>query len=223
MKTIELLVKLREEKGKGYARRLRRNGMIPAVVYREGKSTPISVRIKDLTDILTRGGGEHVLINLKFSGNGEEKLAIVRDIQRDPIKEHLLHIDFFEVSLKEKVRVTISVVISGKEPLGVKQKGGILEQATREIEIECFPTAIPERIEVDASSLDIGDSIHAGDLAVPEGIRVLEDEDTVICSILAPISEVALEEILATAPAETIKEPELIKKPKEAEVEEEKG
>lgn len=221
MKTVELSVKLREEKGKGYARRLRRSGMIPAVVYREGRSTPISVRIKDLTDVLTRGGEEHVLINLKFSGNGEEKLAIVREIQRDPIKEHLLHIDFFEVSLKEKVRVTIPVVISG-EPLGVKQKGGILEQATREIEIECFPTAIPERIEVNASSLDIGDSIHAGDLAVPEGIRVLEDEGTVICSILAPISEVALEEILATTTAETIKEPELVKKPKEAAVEEEK-
>jgi large subunit ribosomal protein L25 len=217
MEKVNLKAELREGTGKGTARELRRKGKIPAIIYKGGKSTPLMIDRKDILSILSSRAGEHALINLQIGG-GKEKIAIIRDYQLDPVKGDILHADFFEISLKEKIKMTIPVFIVGKEPVGVKSKGGILQHIMRDVEIEGLPTMIPERLEVDASNLDVGDSIRVSDLAVKEGLRVLADVDEVIVSIVPPISEGKLEEILtaAAAPPE-MKEPELVKKPKEVE------
>lgn len=217
MEKVNLRAELRDIAGKGPARRLRRMGKIPAIIYKGGNSTSLMVDRKDIVRIVSSEAGEHALINLQIS-ESSEKIAIIRDCQLDPVNGEILHADFFEISLKEKIRMTVPVVIVGKEPVGVKQKGGILQYIMREVDIEGLPTMIPERLEVDASSLDVGDSIHVRDISVMEGLRVLADESEVIVSVIPPISEGKLEEILtaAAAPGE-IKEPELVKKPKEAE------
>lgn len=222
MEKVDLNVELRGETGKGTARKLRGGGKIPAIMYKGGKSTPLMVERKDIVKILSSRAGEHALISLKI-GEGKEKMAIIRDYQLDPVTGEILHADFFEISLKEKIKMTVPINIVGKEPVGVKQKGGILQHIVRDVEIEGLPTVIPERLEVDASNLDLGDSIHVSDLVVKEGLKILANLDDVIVSVVAPISEVKLEEILtaAAAPAE-MKEPELVKKPKEAEEKEEK-
>lgn len=221
MEKVDLKAELRENTGKGIARELRRKGKIPAVVYKGGKSTPLMVDRKDIVRILSSKAGEQALINLKI-GNGE-RLAIIRDYQLDPINGNILHADFFEVSLEEKIKMTIPITIVGKEPVGVKQKGGILQLIMREVEIEGLPTLIPKRLEVDASNLDVGDSIHVGDIEIKEGLKVLADKDDVVVSVVPPISEGKLEEILTAAPAPgEMKEPELVKKPKEVEEKAEK-
>lgn len=216
MEKVNLKAELREMAGKGIARKLRSTGKIPAIVYKGGKSTPLMVDRKEIVKILSSEAGEQALINLQI-GDGSEKIAIIRDYQLDPINGEMLHADFFEISLKEKIRMTVPVVVVGKEPVGVKQKGGILQHITRDVEIEGLPTIIPERVEVDASALDVGDSIHVRDISVKEGLRVLADGEMVIVSVIPPISEGKLEEILtaATVPGE-MKEPELVKKPKES-------
>lgn len=223
MEKVNLKAELRGIAGKGPARGLRRAGKIPAIIYKGGKSTPLMVDRKEIVNILSSKAGEHALINLQI-GEGTEKLAIIRAYQLDPIKGDILHADFFEISLKEKIKMTVPVVIVGKEPVGVKQKGGILQYIMREVDIEGLPTLIPERLEVDASSLDVGDSIHVKDISVQEGLRVLADEGDVVVSVVPPISEQKLEEILtaAAAPGE-MKEPELVKKPKEVEEKAEKA
>jgi len=217
MEKIDLKAELREDVGKGTARELRRRGRIPAVIYKSGRSTPIMLERKDILKILSSKVGEHALIGLKI-GDDPERLAIIRDYQLDPITGNILHADFFEISLKEKIKMTVPVVIVGKEPVGVKQKGGILQHIMREVEIEGLPTLIPERLEVDASDLDVGDSIHLSDVAVKEGLKILGDKDAVVVSVVPPISEGKLEEILTVAPPPgEMKEPELVKKPKEVE------
>lgn len=217
MEKVNLKAELRDISGKGHSRKLRRMGKIPAVMYKGGKSTPLMVDHKEIVKVLSSESGEQALINIQI-GDGSEKIAIIRDYQLDPINGEILHADFFEISLKEKIRMTVPVIIVGKEPVGVKQKGGILQYITREVDIEGLPTMIPEKLEVDASALDVGDSIHVSDITVGKDLRILADAGEVIVSVVPPISEGKLEEILTAAatPVE-MKEPELVKKPKETE------
>lgn len=223
MEKVSLRAELRESAGKGPARGLRRQGKIPAVIYKGGSSTPLMLDRKDIVKILSSKSGEHALINLQI-GEDSERLAIIRDYQLDPIKGEILHADFFEISLEEKLKMTVPIIIIGKKPVGVKQKGGILQYIMRDVELEGLPALIPERLEVDASALDVGDSIHVRDIEIQEGLRVLAEDDEVIVSVVPPISEGKLEEILtaAAAPPE-LKEPELVKKPKEMEEKAEKA
>ncbi len=214
MERVTINVEKREERGKGAARSLRRKEIIPAILYREGKSLPIKVPKKELTKFINTTFGEQAIVNLQFK-DGENKLALIKDFQVDPIKKELLHADFFEVSLTEKVRVNVHVSTIG-EPIGVKRDGGILQNVLREIEIECLPDKIPGHITVDISSLEIGHSFYVKDLQLGEGIKVLTDPDEVIVNILAP----AVEEAITEAPTEEVSEPELVKKGKKEEKEE---
>lgn len=157
--------------------------------------------------------GEQVMVNLQFSG-GENRLALMKDYQVDPLKGELLHTDFFEVSLTEEIKVTVYVTTTG-EPIGVKRDGGILQHGIREIEIECLPDKVPGHIEVDVSGLETGKSIHVSDLNLGEGIKVLTDSSDLIATVTAPI----VEEAAAPAPAPEAEaaEPEVIKKGKKEE------
>ena len=214
MERIVLNAESREDSGKGSARSLRRGGMIPAVVYREGKSQPIKLARKEFSQLLKKTAGEKVLVNLKFE-DGSSKLALMKDYQFDPISGDVLHMDFFEVSLTEKIRSMVHVVMNG-EPIGVKRDGGILQHGLREVEIECLPDAMPGHFEIDISGLTTGHSVHVSELRMGEGVKILTDPGAVIATVIMPAVEKPVEEAAAVAAA-TPAEPEVVKKGKKEE------
>ena len=208
-----LTVKVRDTHGTRPVRRLRRQGLIPGVVY--GKSTePISVMVgqREMSRLLREMGGEHAMVTLRLDGaadgkkpQGWEKPALIEEVQHHPVDGHILHIDFRAVSLTERVRVPVAVELKG-EPVGVKQDGGILEQFLREIEIECLPTEIPNHLELDVNALTIGQSLHVRDLKAPEGTRILTEPDVTIASVQAQREEKPEEEAAAVTEPEVIRE-----------------
>lgn len=213
MERITLNAEKRDGTGKGIARSLRREGMVPAVLYRGGASTPIKINRKELTGFIHETAGEQVMVNLQFSG-GENRLALMKDYQVDPLKGELLHTDFFEVALDEEIRVTVYVTTTG-EAVGVKRDGGILQFGIREIEIQCLPDKVPGHIEADVSGLEIGKAIHVGELSLGEGVKILTDPGELIATVTAPLVE---EVAAAPAAAEAAPaEPEVIKKGKKEE------
>lgn len=216
MEKITINAQKRQETGKGAARSLRRQDIIPAVLYRAGGSLPIKINKKEIIHFINTTSGEQVMLNLKFSDD-ESKLALLKEYQVDPLKRDLLHADFFEVSLTEEVRVSVHITTTG-EPIGVKRDGGILQHLLREIEIECLPDKIPGHIKVDISGLEIGQSLHVRDLNLGEGIKIFADPDEVIVNILAP----TVEEVAPAEAAPEPSEPEVIKKGKKEEEEEKK-
>ncbi len=219
MERVTIHVDKREEKGKGAARSLRRNEMIPAILYRGGGSLPIKFNKKEILQFINSTSGEQIMVNLQFS-DGDSKLALMKELQVDPANRELLHADFFEVSLTEKLKLSVHVSVTG-EPIGVKRDGGILQNVLREIEIECLPDKIPSHIKVDISMLEIGQSFHVRDLDLGSDIKIFTDPQEVIANILAPlVEEVAPAEAAAVS---EVAEPEIAKKgKKEEEKEEEK-
>ncbi len=215
MERLSIVAEKREEQGKGVARSLRRDGMVPAVLYRGGGSQSIKLVKKDLAKLINSMSGEQVMVDLQFK-DGEKKLALLKDYQVDPIRGELLHTDFFEVSLTEEVRIPIHVTTVG-ESIGVRRDGGILQHTLREVMIECLPDKIPGKTSVDISKLEVGQSIHVSDLKFEEGIKVLNDPNDVIVTVVAAAVEaepVAAEAVVeAAAPAE----PEVAKKGKKEE------
>ena len=195
---IKLTASTRKETGKGFAKRLRKEGMLPAVVYGH-KTDPIHLTLetKQLLSLLGGGKGESSLINLSVDGNGgpSEKTVMIKELQINPLTRHCLHVDFFEVSMDEELTLSLPINLTGEAP-GVEM-GGILQQVRREIEIKCLPSDIPDSISIDVSALNIGDSVHLKDISLPSGIKVMDDEDLTIVTILAPAveKEVAEEEV----------------------------
>jgi len=215
MERVSISAEKREEHGKGVARGLRREGMVPAVLYREGKAQSIKLSKKELAKLINSVAGEQVMVDLQFA-DGDKKLALLKDYQVDPIRGELLHTDFFEVSLTEEVRITVHVATVG-EPIGVKRDAGILQHTLREIELECLPDKIPGKIEVDISKMEIGQSVHVRDLKFDEGITVITDPGDVIVTVTAPAVEAAPEAVVEAAAATEIVEPEVVKKGKKEE------
>jgi large subunit ribosomal protein L25 len=143
-------------------------------------------------------------------GRQRSCVAIVRDSQRDPVTDEVLHVDLFEISLDKPLRVAVPVQIIGEVPAGVKE-GGVLHHHLREVEVECLPLAIPDKLTIDASPLLINQALHVRDLTVDPAVRILTPADQTVVSVAAPISEAKLEQLL-TATAKEVKEPELVKK-----------
>lgn len=206
-------VEKREKVGKGGARSLRREGGIPAVLYKGGASVPVKLSAKELSHFISKTAGEQVIVDLKFTDG--TKQAIVKDYQVDPMTGSLIHVDFQEISATEEIKVTVHVSIKG-EAIGVKRDKGILQYGLRDIEIECLPDKIPGHFDVDVTGLGIGQSIHVRDLKIGEGIRVLTEPDEVLASVVGVKEEVAA---VPEAAAE-VAEPEVIKKGKKTEEEE---
>lgn len=219
MEKVILKAEVRDGSGKQVAKDLRNKDLIPAVVYKDGKDAlKLQLARTDLEDILHTKAGENAIINLKIGGESKpkDKTVIIKDVQRDPVKDRLLHVDFHEISLTEALKVNVPLASRG-EAVGVKQDGGILEHVMWELHIECLPTAIPEKIEFDVSNMKIGDAVYVKDISVPEGIKVLNDPELIAMIVKPPKVEVPKEEAVAEAPAE----PELIRKKKEEAPEEE--
>lgn len=219
MEQSELKVLLREVKGKGPARRLRQEGLMPAVLYGP-KTDPVllSLRPDDLRGALSTAAGENVLISLKAENNREisNKVVMLKDLQVDPLTRRYIHADLYEVVMDEEIEVDIPIHIQG-ESIGVQEDKGILQQVHRELRVKCLPKDIPEGISVDVSELRIGDSIHVRDIQLKEGVAFVDDPDSTILTVLAPAVEEKPEVVVEEKPEEV----EAEEKPAAAEEEKE--
>ena len=221
--TIE--VQRREGVGKSESRRLRRSEVIPAVLYGAGKD-PMSIQVskKLLLDLFKTGGHENRVFQLKLAGTDQNRHAMIRDLQLDPVTNQVVHVDFQRIALDQKIRVKVHLTLEGTAH-GVKADGGILDFVTREVEIECLPTAIPQEIRVDVSELHIGQHMEVREITMPEGVVYLGAPDVVIASVKHAKIEVvetpAVEADAAAATAATTPaEPEVIQKGKKEEAKE---
>lgn len=215
MEKIILNVEMREGSGKTSAKDLRNKKLIPAVVYKGGKDAlKLQLVAVDMTKILHTKAGENVIVTLKIGGadsKTKDKTVVIKEIQREPIKGQILHIDFNEISLTETLKVNVPLSAHG-EPEG-KKEGGTLEHIMWELQVECLPTDIPEKIEIDVSKLKIGDAIYVKNITVPASVKVLTDPELIAMIVKPPKVEAPKEEIGAEASVE----PELIRKKKEIE------
>ena len=217
----------REGRGKNEANRLRAGGQIPAVVYgskKEGKApegVAVSVDPKAVLRILHSDSGANTLINLRVDGT--EARVMVKEYQLDPVTHQLLHADFYALAMDKEITVTVPIVLKG-ESRGVKQQGGIVDFVTREIEVQCLPTNIPEHIDVDISELMLNQSVRLKDLAQDPKWKAVTDGETMLVHVVMPKAEEsaqAADATAAAAPAATA-EPEVIKKGKDEKEEKEK-
>jgi large subunit ribosomal protein L25 len=212
---------IRDSRGKNEARRTRREGRVPGVLYGAGgdasrtDAKAIAVEPKALLKILHSQSGANTLISLKLDGEGDARV-LVKEYQIDPVTHQVLHADFYRINMDRALRVTIPVIVKG-EPKGVKQQGGILEFIRREIEIECLPADIPEHLEIDVSELMLHQGIRVREVATDAKWKPLSDPDMMIVHVISPkAEEVAAVADVVAAPVATA-EPELIKKGKKDE------
>ena len=210
MKEIVLQAEKRSPVTDGALQAMRRQGRVPGVAYGE-KGEPISLSVdeKTLQKVLRSEGGRNALMTLQV---GERSYPVlIKEIQRDIITRAILHVDFHRVSLKQKVEASVPLHVKGEAP-GVKLSGGVLEHLVRAVRVRCFPAEIPTSLDVDVSSLQIGQAAKAKDLTVPPAVELLLDPESVIVNVVSPT---ILEEPAAgAAPAATAAEPEVIKKGK---------
>ncbi len=182
---IQLQVRDRQGVGSRDARRLRREGLVPGVLYgAKTKAHPFCVEERELRRVLTGGGGLHVILDVVLEGQKSTHPSVLKSYQQEPIKGRVLHIDLHEVRLDQPIHAQVVVELVG-EPEGVVQ-GGVLSQVTREVNVEALPMEIPERIELDVSGLAIGDTSRVADLVAPPGVTLLDDPDTALASVGAP-------------------------------------
>ena len=210
----------RDTFGKNEARRTRRGGQVPGVLYGgDGKgATPIAVQPKALLKILHSESGQNTLISLKLAGAGDNRV-LVKDFQVDPITHEVLHVDFLKIAMDKLLQVTIPIVVHG-EPKGVKQQGGVLEFIRREIVIEVLPADIPEHIDVDVTELMLHQGIRVRDVATNAKWKPVSDLDLMLVHVIMPkVEEVAAPADAAAAATATPAEPEVMKKGKKDEEE----
>jgi large subunit ribosomal protein L25 len=201
--------------GKGFARKLRAAGRIPAIYYGRGEQ-PISliVNAKEVETLIHGSAGANVIVDLAVAGAAAaDRKALIREIQRDPVQGNILHLDLQHISLTEKITVEVPIELIGI-PIGVKDGGGILEHVLRDVEVECLPTDIPAHLEADVTMLNIGDSLHVSDLKA-ERVTILTEADRPIATVVPPT---ILEEA-APAAEEAAAEPELVSGKKDEESE----
>ena len=226
MPEIVVAAQNRTETGKNVNRRLRTKGLIPGVLYGKAKKpVPVAVSPKEIGSILRSKTGENTLFDLDL--DGARRKVILKDFQVEPLKGSLLHADFYEVALDKPLHVDVHVELTGT-PVGVKVQGGIVDWVTRELQVECLPADIPERITVDISALEIGKHLRVGEIQAPDKVTILTAPDVVIAHVVAPRAEEVAPAAEAAAPTteEGAAEPEVIKKGKataEGEVPEEKA
>jgi large subunit ribosomal protein L25 len=220
MMSFTVKAEKRDAFGKNVARRLRRQGLIPAVLYGEGTATvPLILAKKDVIAILKSDTGENTIFKVAFDSKGQD--AMFKDVQIDPSTDELIHADLIQISMDKAIRVNVPILLQG-DPIGVKTEGGFVDFMTREVEIECLPKDIPENLKIDISQLHLHQSVKAGEVATPEGVKLISDPASVVVLISLPHKE---EEVVkpveeGVAPTEPT-EPEVIKKERAEKPEEE--
>jgi len=214
----------RDALGKNASRRIRRSGMVPAVLYGEGaESVSLTLDKKDIIRILKSETGENTLFRIALAG--DEKDAMIKAVQIDPTTDEILHADLIRIAMDKAIRVMVPIEVTG-EAYGVKTEGGFVDFMTREVEVECLPALIPERLTVDITGLRLHQSLKVGEIALPEGVKLLSEPGAVAVLIQVPHEEKVEakpeEEVAAEAAAPAAAEPEVIKKERKKEEAEEK-
>ncbi|HOW35606.1 MAG TPA: 50S ribosomal protein L25 [Candidatus Omnitrophota bacterium] len=216
MEEIKLDVQVREKVGSRKIKSVRRENLIPAVIYGgKDKSTPIQVGRKEFEKIERAHRGANIIFRInviKDEKTVKDYPAIVKEIQHDPVSDKIKHIDFHHISLTEEIEVKVPIAAKG-DPVGVKQDGGSLDHLLWEIEVSCLPTKIPQKIEIDVSNLKIHDSIYVKDLPLPEGVKTKHDLNAIVFTVVPPMKEITPEAAAEAAAAPT--EPEVIREKKE--------
>ena len=221
MAEVSLEVTRREGTGKTVTGKLRREGKVPAVVY-GGHKEPVAITVdrKSISELISKSEhGVRSIFLLKMTGTDQQRHAMIKDIQIDPISRRMTHVDFVRVVMDELIRVTIPVHVTGTA-LGVKE-GGLLDFQLRELHVECLPTAIPDAIEIDVTALGAHDYYRISDLKLPEGVKVFDDPERVVVGVTIARAEVVAE-AAPDAAAAAVAEPEVLKKGKGDEEKEEK-
>ena len=210
-KQVKLAVERRDAIGRAAVRKLKARGVVPAVVYGgKEKPEPLQVLRRDVSVMLSHASGENILVELEIAGEKTTRSAMVQEVQHSPVGGDVLHIDFHAVSMDEKIEADVPLEPAGTAN-GVKNFGGLLEQSLRALTVSCLPRDLPDKISVDVSNLNIGDSIHVRDIKLPNEVAAKVQPELTVFSVLAPI----VEEEPAAPEAETAAGPEVIKEKKE--------
>jgi large subunit ribosomal protein L25 len=214
---IKLSVAERTHLGSSESRRLRKQGLVPGVLY--GRDAPISICIeeRELRRALTSSAGLHAILDVQVDGTGKSHASILKDYQVDKVRGYVTHVDLQEVRLDQTIHASVTVHLTGGEDAPGVREGGVLSQPLREVSVEALPLEVPEHIDVDVSKLELGGTLRVADLSVRDGVSFLDDPETVVATVTAPTREVepepeeALEGVEAEAPedgAEAEAEPE---------------
>ena len=218
MAEIIVTAKGRQDRGKNAARRLRREGLVPGIVYGgKGENVAVAVDPKALQKVLRSEAGRNAILKLEIAGSGATN-AILKSWQVDPIKENFLHADFYRIAMDVAIRVTVPVQVRG-EARGVKVDGGVLELILREIAVECLPGDIPEHIDADVSDLGLNGALRVSDLPIAAKVKILESPDQLVVHVVSIKEEAAAPAAAAVEgeAAATPAEPEVLKKGKKEE------
>jgi large subunit ribosomal protein L25 len=212
-KQVKLKAEPRTNVGRSAVRKLRARGLIPAVIYGgDNKPQPLQVTARDINAMMSQASGENVLVELEITGEGSSRTALVQEVQHSPVGGDIRHVDFHAISMDQMIQAEVPLEATGTA-VGVKTFGGLLEQSLRAVAIECLPANLPDRITVDVSQLNIGDSIHVRDIQFPQGVTPKVQLDLTAFSIVAPVVEE--EPVAAEAEAAAAAGPEVITEKKE--------
>jgi large subunit ribosomal protein L25 len=212
-KQVKLKAEPRTNVGRLAVRKLRARGLIPAVIYGgNDKPQPLQVTARDINAMMSQASGENVLVELEIAGEGSSRTALVQEVQHSPVGGDIRHVDFHAISMDEMIQAEVPLEATGTA-VGVKTFGGLLEQSLRALAIECLPANLPDRITVDVSQLNIGDSIHVRDIQFPQGVTPKVQPDLTAFSVVAPVVEE--EPVAAEAEAAAAAGPEVITEKKE--------
>ena len=198
---ITLTATPRTQRGKGVARKLRAQGHVPGTLYGSGsQATSVAVDLRSLTSALHTEAGLNVLIDLRV--DGETFLTLARELQRDPVRGTIIHVDFLKIARDVAITVDVPIHIEGESP-GVRE-GGVVEHHLWNLSVECLPTNVPDRMVADISHVALGEALHVSDIAVPEGVTILTDPEEVVLSVVVPQVLKVEEEVPAAAAGEEV-------------------
>jgi large subunit ribosomal protein L25 len=205
---VKLNVQERESLGSAESRRLRKQGLIPGVLYGRSQPVAISVPERELRRALTGAGGLHAILDVVVEGKQASHSAILKEYQQDKVRGFVTHIDLQEVRLDQPIQASVVVQLQGGDTSPGVKEGGVLSQVVREINVEALPLEVPEHVELDVSNMELGDTLRLGDLKAYEGVTFLDDPDTVLATLTLPTREVEPEEVPAEEGAEGAEVPE---------------
>ena len=182
----KLIVAQRDKLGSAESRRLRKEGLVPGVLYGNGEPISISIAERELRRALTGASGLHSILDVEIDGKGETHASILKEYQVDPVRGGVTHVDLQEVRLDRAITASVTVLLLGGEDAPGVREGGVLSQPLREVNVEALPLEVPEHLDIDVSSMDLGDTLRISDLTTPEGVTLLDDPELVIATVTAP-------------------------------------
>jgi large subunit ribosomal protein L25 len=182
----KLIVAQRDRLGSAESRRLRREGVVPGVLYGDGEPVPISIAERELRRALTGSAGLHSILDVEIDGKGSTHASILKEYQVDPVRGLVTHVDLQEVRLDRAINASVTVLLLGGEDAPGVREGGVLSQPLREVTVEALPLEVPEHLDIDVSGMEIGGTLRVSDLTAPEGVTLLDDPEMVVATVTAP-------------------------------------